>query len=119
VQYLAGFRARGDDRVVAALARVAEPRALLGVAEDLADEAVDVDRQAPRARSGAGLPRARERLGEQPVELAHVPEGLSDQVCEVEVTDSALWAGKGHRDQAENENQGGWFVSSRGAREFR
>jgi len=47
VQDLAGLRARGDDRVVAALSGVAERRALLGVAMDLADEAVDVDGQAP------------------------------------------------------------------------
>ena len=49
----------GEDRVIAALARVAERRALLGVAVDLADEAVDVDDQAPVARAGAGVPRAR------------------------------------------------------------
>ena len=46
VQHLAGLGPAGEDRVVAALARVAERGALLGVAVDLADEAVDVDDQA-------------------------------------------------------------------------
>ena len=39
--------------MVAALARVAEPDTLLLAAVDLADEAVDIDHQAPIARAGA------------------------------------------------------------------
>ncbi len=74
MQELAGVRARGEDRVVAARARVAERRALLGVAVHLADEGVDVDDQARLTGAGTGLPRARERLAEHAVELAHVPE---------------------------------------------
>jgi hypothetical protein len=48
--------------------------ALLGVAVDLADEAVDVDHQPPRARPGARQPRASQHLAQDAVELAHVPE---------------------------------------------
>jgi len=44
------------------------------VAVDLADKAVDVDHEAIGPRSGARPPCAPERLGEHPVELAHVPE---------------------------------------------
>jgi hypothetical protein len=61
--------------VVAEHARVAVGRALLEIAADLADEAVDVDHQPAVARAGAGLPRARQRLRQQPVELADMPEG--------------------------------------------
>ena len=44
---------------------------------------------------------------------------LSDVLCEVGVTDAALWAGKGHTDvDPENEVQRGRVVSPRGAREF-
>jgi hypothetical protein len=43
---------------------------------------------------------------------------LSDVLCEVEVTDAALGAGKGHRDQAEEQDRGGWIASPRSAREF-
>jgi hypothetical protein len=46
---------------------------------DLTDEAVDVDDQAPAARSAAGRPGTPERLAEHPVELAHVPEGERPQ----------------------------------------
>ena len=60
--------------MIAALVRVAERGALLGAPMHLAEEAVDIDRQPSGARSGAGLPGARERLGEQSVELAHVAE---------------------------------------------
>jgi hypothetical protein len=63
MQHLAAVRAAGEDRVIAALARVAERGALLGVAVHLADEAVDIDGQAPRARAGSRRPRALERLG--------------------------------------------------------
>jgi len=45
--------------------------------------------------------------------------GLSDVLCEVGVTDAALGAGKGHRDQAEDEVQRGWVVWVRPCREFR
>ena len=47
VQHLAGLGARGDDRVIAALARVAERGALLAVAMHLADERVNVNGQPP------------------------------------------------------------------------
>ena len=55
-------------------AGVAVAGALLETAADLADEAVDVDHQAPVAGTGAGLPGPLERPAEQRVELAHVPE---------------------------------------------
>src|SRR4051794_8349423 len=75
VQHLASLRARGEDRVVATLARVAERSALLVVAVDLTDERIDVDRQRFLARSGAGRPCPRKALREHPIELADVPEG--------------------------------------------
>ena len=75
MQHLARVGARGEQRVVAALLGVAEARALLVVAVHLADEAVDIDDEAPGAGAGARPPGARQRLGEQPVELAHVAEG--------------------------------------------
>jgi hypothetical protein len=59
---------------------------------------------------------------ERPVAAHRVYLGagvLSDVLCEVGVTDSALGAGEGHRDQAEDQVQGGWIVSARSAREFR
>ena len=59
MQHLTGVRARGEHRVIATLARVAERGALLGIAMDLADEAVDIDDQAPGTGSRAGVPRAR------------------------------------------------------------
>jgi hypothetical protein len=74
VQRLAGVRARGEDRVVAEDPGVPVGGALLAVATDLADEAVDIDHQPSRAGTGPGLPRARQRLGQQLVQLAHVPE---------------------------------------------
>ena len=40
----------------------------------LADETVDIDHQPLRAGSRTGPPRARDRLGQQPVELADMPE---------------------------------------------
>jgi hypothetical protein len=40
----------------------------------LADEAVDIDRQPAVAGTGASLPGARQALGEQAVQLTHVPE---------------------------------------------
>jgi hypothetical protein len=49
------------------------------VAVNLADEAVDVDDEAPLARPGARPPCAREALAEHAVELAHVPEGKRAQ----------------------------------------
>jgi hypothetical protein len=74
VQHFAGVGANREDRVVAALACVAERRALLTAPEDLTDEGVDVDDQSPVARARAGVPRAPERLGQDAVELAHVAE---------------------------------------------
>jgi hypothetical protein len=44
---------------------------------------------------------------------------LSDVLCGVVVTDSALGAGKGRRDQAEVRDEGGWVVWVRPCREFR
>ena len=74
VQDLAGVRARGEHRVIAALAGVAERGALLAVAVNLADEAVDIDDQPSRAGSGPGVPRACQRDARHAIELAHVPE---------------------------------------------
>ncbi len=74
VQRLAGIGASGQDRVVAEHLGVAVRGALLQRAADLADEAVDIDHQPALARPGAGPPRACQRLAQQPVELAHVPE---------------------------------------------
>jgi hypothetical protein len=75
VEHLAGPRPRGQQRVKPALAGVAESGALLVVAVHLADEAVDIDDQALATGAGTRLPRAGQRLAEQPIELAHVPEG--------------------------------------------
>jgi len=61
--------------VISEHARVAERGALLEPPADLTDEAIDIDRQPPLARTRAGRPGALEALGQQPVELAHVPEG--------------------------------------------
>ncbi len=74
MQDLAGVGARGEDRVIAANAGVAERGALLLGSEDLADEGVDVDDQTTVARAGARGPRASERLAQDAVELADVPE---------------------------------------------
>src|SRR3954449_2369930 len=74
VQRLTGVGARGQQRVIPEDARVAVAGALLLVAADLADEAVDVDHQPPGAGTRPGLPGARQRLGQQLVELAHMPE---------------------------------------------
>ena len=74
MQDLAAVGAGREDRVISALAGVAERRALLGMAEDLPDERIDVHDQSLIARAGTGLPRAREAVGEHPVELAHMPE---------------------------------------------
>ena len=74
VQRLAGVGAGGEDRVVAEQLGVSVGGALLLVAADLADEAVDVDDQPPVAGARAGLPGPLDRLPEQRVELAHVPE---------------------------------------------
>jgi hypothetical protein len=54
--------------------RAAVGGALLGAPADLADEAVDIDHQPPVARPSAGPPGACQRLAQQPVQLAHVPE---------------------------------------------
>ncbi|MDP9346199.1 MAG: hypothetical protein M3P44_10820, partial [Actinomycetota bacterium] len=74
MQHLAGVRARGEDRVITALAGVAKRCALLFAAVNLADERVDVDDQPAGRRSGARLPRARERVGQDAVELADMPK---------------------------------------------
>jgi hypothetical protein len=75
VQHLAAVGAGGQQRVIAAPAGIAERGALLGAPIELADEAVDVDDQSPAAGPSAGPPRAGERLAQQAVELADVPEG--------------------------------------------
>ena len=74
MQHLAGVGAGRQQRVIAAPTGVTEAGALLGIAVDVADEAVDVDDQSAVARAGPGAPRTCERLGEQPVELADMPE---------------------------------------------
>jgi pimeloyl-ACP methyl ester carboxylesterase len=74
VQHLAAVGAGGEDRVIAADPRVAERRALLGAAEGLADERVDIDDEALGARARAGPPRALDRRGQDAVELADMPE---------------------------------------------
>jgi hypothetical protein len=75
MQRLARVGAGREQRVVAEQLGVAVGGALLEPAADLADEAVDVDHQPPVAGPRARLPGPLERLAEQPVELAHVPEG--------------------------------------------
>jgi len=60
--------------VIAALAGVPERGALLGVAVNLTNETVDVDRQAPVARTGPRLPRPRQALREHAIELADMTE---------------------------------------------
>jgi len=79
VQDLAGPRPGGDERVVAAHPGVAAGGALLEGAFGLAEEAVDVDRQASGAGAGARCPGTLDRLREHPVELAHVAEGEGAQ----------------------------------------
>src|SRR6266567_2315982 len=74
VQHLARARAGSEDRVVAALAGVAEAGALLGGTVHLPDEGVDVDHKALTARSRAGHPGSPDRLRQHPIELAHMPE---------------------------------------------
>ena len=61
VQHLARVRAHREDRVIPENAGVAEGRALLVGAVDLADEAVDIDHQRQLTRSGAGVPHPHER----------------------------------------------------------
>jgi hypothetical protein len=60
--------------VIAKLAGVPVAGALLVIAVDLADEAVDIDHQRQLTRSRAGLPRPRERHVEHVVELADMPK---------------------------------------------
>ncbi len=72
MEHLARVRAGRKDRVVAALAGVAESCALLGVAVHLADKGVDIDDEAPLPGPGAGRPRALEHLRKHAIELADV-----------------------------------------------
>jgi hypothetical protein len=74
VQDLAGIRAGREHRVIPALARIANSRALLLIAVDLADEAVDVNDQPALTRSSARRPRARQRHVEHTVKLADMTE---------------------------------------------
>jgi hypothetical protein len=75
VQRLVAAGAGRQQRVVAELTRVPVAGALLRVAVHLADERVEVEHQPPLTGAGARLPRASQRLGQDAVELAHVPEG--------------------------------------------
>lgn len=61
MQDLAGVRLRGNERVVAAHAGVAEPGTLLLRAEHLANERIDVDHELLACRTRPDRPRARER----------------------------------------------------------
>jgi hypothetical protein len=74
MQHLAGVGAGGDQRVVAAHAGVAEPSTLLLAAEHLADERIDIDDRALACRAGACSPRAGERVAQDAVKLADMPE---------------------------------------------
>ncbi len=65
----------GDTRVFG----VSKASALLFIAVDLADETVDVDHEAIITGAGAGPPRARESLRQQPVELTDMPKGERPQ----------------------------------------
>jgi hypothetical protein len=74
VQHLARVRARREDRVVAQQLGVPVGRAALQAAADLADEAVDIDDEPAITGTRARLPRPLNRLAEQRVELADMPE---------------------------------------------
>src|SRR6266571_5137701 len=74
MQHFARARSGSKDRVVAALAGVAEAGALLLGAVHLADEGVEVDHKALAARSRAGRPGSPDRLRQHPIKLAHMPE---------------------------------------------
>ena len=74
MQHLAGVCARGENRVIAALVRVAKPSALLGIAMHLTDEAVDVDDQPLVTRPGSRSPCANDALIEHAVKLTDMPE---------------------------------------------
>ncbi len=63
MQDLAGVGARGEQRVLAALARVTKRRTLLLVAVHLGDERVDVDHEPLLTRPSARSPRPRSTLG--------------------------------------------------------
>ena len=75
VHDLAGVSPGGQQRVVAAHLGVAEARALLVVAVDLADRGVDVEHHRPVARAGAHGPGPAQRLARDDVELAEMTEG--------------------------------------------
>jgi hypothetical protein len=87
VQDLAGVGAGSQQRVIAAPAGIAERGALLGAPVDLADEAVDIDDKPPAAGARPCPPGARERLAEQPVELADMPE--AERAQNVPIVDGA------------------------------
>jgi hypothetical protein len=74
VDDLTGVGTGRDDRVISVGARVPVAGALLLIAVDLADEAVQIHDQRPTARTRARLPRPRERNVQHPVELANMPE---------------------------------------------
>jgi hypothetical protein len=61
--------------VIPALSGVPIAGTLLVIAIDLANEAVDIDKEAILARSGTGRPRPPEAVSEYPVKLADMPEG--------------------------------------------
>src|SRR5207245_6284985 len=79
VQHLAPPRACREQRVIPKLFRVPITGALLLITAHLTNEGVDVDHQTLLAGTRTSPPRARERLGEQPIELAHMPEGERPQ----------------------------------------
>ncbi len=85
--------------------------------ERRADEAVPIPRSRPERLKDAKRRLDEELWTEQRANEAYeayrARGGLSDEVCVVGVTDSALGAGKGHLVHRENENSGGWIVSSR------
>jgi hypothetical protein len=74
MQHLARARAGREDRVVAALARIAEAGALLLGTVHLPDEGVDLDHKTLAAGSRADRPGSPDRHRQQPLQLAHMPE---------------------------------------------
>jgi hypothetical protein len=74
MEHLAAPATDRHQRVIAELLGVSVGRALLVIAVDLPDEAVDIDHQTLTCRAGALSPRPPQRLVEDMVELAHMPE---------------------------------------------
>ena len=74
MQHLAGPRAGRDDRVIPALVGVPVAGALLLIAIDLTDKAVDVNDHPGVARAGTSRPRPANALREDSVELTDMSE---------------------------------------------